>query len=565
MAPTRRSTEQLLPFVLVMLTAAVSWYAHAQAWDLGRRSPILSPASAQVALAAREMRWRGHLATPFAVPLDLVRHAGPPWPLSAVQPGLVLIEALIFKLAPAHGVPVGSDPRAWLTLLVPFTSFLLLGALGMFGTRHLLARYVPDATAWVRSGAPAVIGLGLALDPEAQHLAISGLPELPATLLLLAAILGLARGSGATHPLAFGLLLGVAGLFRAQMAWLGPLFALLAGWSATAGAGRRTALLALAGFALPLLPWWGYQWSTFGAPGWDLARFALWDQVEGRSLLEMLHRPEPPDVPAVLDAVPLLGGKLAQNLGRLLPLVLEGPRGLWLGALAAWLLTRPARPLAAAGLAALAGFVLELLAAGLGLAWPRDLYPMRTLAEAAGLFALWTLLGRWSAAGRSVRAALRAAVAVLALGWGVWLSHAARVEAGTASRERGVPASRSLTALSATLNGVLRPGETVMSNLGPSLAWQTNHPVLALALAPADVAACRRRHDFRHIVLVFRHAERAWPAWREIVEHAGTAATVSELGVSRERRMQTADGFHVVWLELGPLPSALAAAARRRG
>ena len=91
MAPTRRSTDHLLPLVLVLVGGAVLWYAHAIAWDLGGRSPILSHDSAQVALAARELAWHGRLATPYALPIDLARENTPPWPLSAVQPGLVLI------------------------------------------------------------------------------------------------------------------------------------------------------------------------------------------------------------------------------------------------------------------------------------------------------------------------------------------------------------------------------------------------------------------------------------------------------------------------------------------
>jgi hypothetical protein len=109
---------------------------------------------------------------------------------------------------------------------------------------------------------------------------------------------------------------------------------------------------------------------------------------------------------------------------------------------------------------------------------------------------------------------------------------------------------------------VLTPGETVMSNLGPALAWQTNHPVIHLAYSPADVAACRRRHDFRHIVLVFRNADRAWDEWHEIVARPGAAQLDPALAVSREQRFVTVDGFTVVWLELGPLPPSLAAATR---
>ena len=111
------------------------------------------------------------------------------------------------------------------------------------------------------------------------------------------------------------------------------------------------------------------------------------------------------------------------------------------------------------------------------------------------------------------------------------------------------------------LNEVLTPGETLMSNLGPALAWQTNHPVIHLAYSPADVAACRRRHDFHHLVLVFRSAEHAWDEWQDIVARPGAAELVPELAVSREMRFETVDGFTVVWLELGPLPPQLAAVA----
>src|ERR1051325_9974134 len=168
MLPTRRSSDHLLPLVLVMLAGAVLWYAHATAWDLGGRSPILSYDSAQYALAARELAWHGKLATPYALPVDLAWHA--------------------------RGAVAGSDPRAWLTLLWPFMSYLMLGAAGVLGMRHLLAQFMPDAPRWIKAGAPATIGLMLLLDPEAQHFAVSGLSELPFTVLYLGAMLGLARG-----------------------------------------------------------------------------------------------------------------------------------------------------------------------------------------------------------------------------------------------------------------------------------------------------------------------------------------------------------------------------------
>ncbi len=562
MTTTRTSADHLAPLVMVMIAGAVLWYAHAIAWDLGGRSPILSYDSAQYALAARELAWHGRLASPYALPVDLATHTSPPWPLSALQPGLVLVEAFIFRLVPMRGANVGSDPRAWLTLIPAFVSFLMLGAGAVLGMRHLLIRYSPEAQRWVRIGAPLTLGLMVVLDPEAQHFAVSGLTELPFTVLLMGALLGLARGAASEHPLVFGLLLGAGGLFRANMLWLAPLFALTAAWATPTERRARVIALVLAGYVLPMAPWWAYKWRAFGSPAWDLTRFVVWDQVDGRSWFQLFHRAELPELPRGGEAVRLLADKLRENLARLGPSLLEGPRGLWLGSLVAWLFTRPRRTLAAAGAVALAGLALNLAAACLSIPWLRYLFPTRVLAEAAGLLALWSLLGRLPGTTERVRRALAVGAAVVALAWGGWLSVLADGEAHSTSLERGVPSSRTLTALSIALNTTLSPGETVMSNLGPALAWQTNHPVIHLANSPADVAACRRRHDFRHILLVFRGAERAWPHWQESVERPGTAATIDGLHVVRERRFRTGDGFEVVWLELGPLSASLACAAR---
>lgn len=551
-----------MPLVLVMLAGAVLWYAHAVSWDLGGRSPILSYDSAQYALAARELAWHGRLATPYALPMDLAWHAAPPWPLSTVQPGLVLVEALILKLVPARGSAAGSDPRAWLTLLLPFVSYLMLGASAVLGMRHLLARFMPDASRWIRVGAPATLGLVVLLDPEAQHFAVSGLTELPFTVLYLAAMLGLARGAGAEYPLVYGVLLGVAGLFRANMLWLAPPCALASAWCALPGRRMRVALTVLAGYALPLAPWWLYKWHTFGSPAWDMTRFVIWDRVQGRNWFELYHRPEVPVLPHGIEAVTLLAAKAWKNLSSLVLPLLQGPRGLWLGAIVAWLLTRPRRPLAAAGLALLGGLALNLVAACVSIPWLRYVFPTRVIAEAAGLVALWALLQRMPGAGSRLRGAACVAAAVLALGWGTWQTRTVHDEARAGALERGIPSSATITSLSVALSGVLTPGETVMSNLGPSLAWQTNHPVIHLAYSPSDVAACRRRHDFRHVVLVFRSAERAWDDWQDIVGRPGAAQLHAELGVSREHRFVTPDGFTVVWLELGPLPPGFATAVR---
>jgi hypothetical protein len=562
MAPTRTSTDHLLPLVLVLTIGTGLWYLHAIAWDLGGRSPILSYDSAQYALAAREFAWRGRLATPYALPVDLAWHDASPWPLSSLQPGLVLVEALLFKVVPWFGGRVASDSRAWLTLIPVFVSYLSLGAGAMLGVRHLLSRHVPDASRALRVGAPLTIGLMVLLDPEAQHFAVSGLTELPFTALLLAAVLGLARGAGAEIPFVFGLLLGVAGLFRANMLWLAPLFALGAAWSAPAGRRARTLVRMLAGYALVLSPWWFYKWREFGSPAWDLTRFMVWDQVQGRSWFELFHRAQVPEVPSGPGAFGLLAAKFRDNLGELGPRRLEGPRGLWLGALLVWLWTRPRPTHAAAGVVVLAGLALNFSAACLSIPWLRYMFPSRVLAEAAGLLALWALIPRIPGITPRFRTALAVIAAVLALGWGAWLTVLAQGEARATSRERGVPSSRTLTSLSVALNTTLRPNEPLMSNLGPALAWQTNHPVIHLAYSPADVPDCRRRHDFRHVVLVFRDSERAWPHWQETVERAGVAATLEGLHAIRERRYRAPDGFQVVWLELGPLSPALASDAR---
>ncbi len=563
MTPTRRSTDHLFPLVLVMLAGAALWYAHAVAWDVGGRSPILSYDSAQYALAARELAWHGHLATPYALPMDLVWHAAPPWPLSAVQPGLVLFEALIFKIIPARGAAAGSDPRAWLTLLLPFISYLMLGASGVLGMRHLLARFVPDAPRWMRVAAPTVIGLMLILDPEAQHFAVSGLTEMPFTILLFAAVLGLARGAGAEYPLVFGILLGLGGLFRANMLWLAPLCAAASAWCAPAGHRVRIGFTVLGGYALVLSPWWLYKWHAFGSPAWDITRFVIWDHVEGRSWFELYHQPSLPELPAFSAGVGLLAAKVAHNLPTLVLPMLQGPRGLFLGALVAYLFTRPRRTLAAAAVMLLAGLVLNTLAAAISIPWFRYVFPTRVLCEAAGLLALWALLQRMGGAGPRVRTFACGAAAVLALAWGTFQTRLVRDDTRAAAQERGVPSTQTLTALSVQLNEVLTPGEMVMSNLGPALAWQTNHPVIHLAFEPADVPACRRRADFRHIVLAFRSSERAWDHWQEIVERDGVAKLDPDLAVAKELRFRTSDGFTIVWLQLSALPPAFALAAPR--
>lgn len=562
MTRTRKSPADLLLLPLLLVAGAGLWMLHATAWDLGGRSPILNYDAAQYAVAARELAQHGRLGTTFALPIDLVTRAQPPWPLASVQPGLVVVEAIIFKLVPARGAVAGSDPRGWLTLLLPFCCYLFLGAALALAVRYLFASWWPDAPPEVRIGAAFVVGLSFLLDPEAQHFATSGFTELPFTVGLLFAFLGLALGVPGSRPLTYGVVLGVTGLFRANMLWLAPLFALAGAWSAPEGRRARTLALVLLGYAIPLAPWWGYKWVVFGSPAWDLTRFVIWDGIDGRSWFTLYHRPELPDLPHGSEALRLLAAKLVRNFERLSKAMVHGPRGVWIGGVAGWLLlVRPPRPLAAAGLMLLAGLGLGMASAAASIPWLRYVFPARVLIEAGGVLATGALLAHITRESVSAkgRAIVFAALGVLALAWGAWSSVQGNAEARATSGDRGVPSSQTITALSITLNSRLAQREPVMSNLGPSLAWQSLHPVLHVCVSPTDVPACRQRLDFRHILLVFRDDQRAWPGWNEIVEQKGYAATIPGLGVVREDRYRTRDGFVVVWLELGPLAPAMAA------
>ena len=252
-----------------------------------------------------------------------------PWPLAVVQPGLVLLEGAVFKLAPARPAARGDalahrPARAeWLVLIVPFCCFLMIGVL--LGTAASLL--AAGAGPILARAAGATVGLAFLLDPEAQHLATGGFTEMPFTLGLLAGLLLLVRGLAARRPLVFGVMLGLAGLFRGNMVWLLPVFALGAAATAPAGRRARAALLTVLGSALPLAPWWAYKWRTFGQPAWDLSLIAVWEGVEGRTWFSLTHRPELPVLPAGAAMWSALGGKFVGQFRSLL-VTLDGPRAL---------------------------------------------------------------------------------------------------------------------------------------------------------------------------------------------------------------------------------------------
>src|SRR5882672_2515184 len=69
-----RFLTRLVVAVTLSLVGSWLWGLHASAWGLGRRSPVLNYDTAQYALAGRELATQGHLATTFALPLELSRH-----------------------------------------------------------------------------------------------------------------------------------------------------------------------------------------------------------------------------------------------------------------------------------------------------------------------------------------------------------------------------------------------------------------------------------------------------------------------------------------------------------
>ena len=153
-------------------------------------------------------------------------------------------------------------------------------------------------------------------------------------------------------------------------------------------------------------------------------------------------------------------------------------------------------------------------------------------------------------------------MAVLAIGWGVNQTLRGNAEARATAAVRGLPSVLTLRDLAFRLRQQIPADEVVMSNLGPMLAWYAGRPVVHLALTPADVGACRRRLEFRNVLLAFRDAERAWPGWQEVMARPADAVGHPEWNVLHERHWQELDGFHIVWLELGPPETSLAAHLR---
>jgi hypothetical protein len=576
---TRKSLYDIALATGLCAVAVMLWLLHASAFELGGRSDILDFESSRTAVAAREWALRGRLATTFALPLELRTRPAPPWPLQMTPPGPVALEALLFRLTP---VPLDAasltfarlrrpDQRAWLTLVPPLLSFFALAAALALVTLRLLRRYAPELPRERRGLAGFVIGFMLLLDPETQLYAAGGFGELPFTLLLGAAFAMLALDVAPRRPLVFGLALGAAGLFRTEMAWLAPLLALAAAWLALprgAASGRspmRVLALVLLGFALPLTPWWIYQWRQLGSPAADLGRLAMWVGVEGQSWFSLYHLPQAPSFPTGMAAASEMLAKVGHNLPPLLLALLKVPRALWLGALVIWVMGMgERRPLRAAGLAVLAALVVGVLGAALGVPSLRGVYPGRVLAEAAGLLALWNLIALIPGASVTSRRLIVIAVSVLALGSGLSRTLVTNRGAERAAAQQTIPGPVTMLQIEALLQREGAPaGEPVMCNLGPAFAWHARRPVIDLAATPDDIDACRRLLDFRHVLLVFKDREHAWTGWEDLFSNPAQASRYPDWNIVRARTWRTGDGFKFVWLELGPLRPRLASSEHR--
>jgi len=567
--PTRKSVADVGILLALVLAGFGLWVLHGRAWGLGTRSPVLNYDTAQYAVAARELAEHGRLVTTFALPVELARHAVPPWPLAAVQPGLVITEAAIFRLVPKI-IHIGDlfvfylqvpHQREWLTLLIPFFCYLMLGAALALITARLLARHAPAVGPGGQRLAALTVGLAFLLDADAQHFAVGGYPELPFTLGLAGALAALLSDRAAPQrPFLFGLLLGVTGSFRASGLWLAPVLALAAAILAP-GRRIRVVLLALIGFALPLAPWWFYKWRAFGSPGWDLSSLILWEGVQGRTWFSLFNLPEPPVLPRGMEALGLMAAKIGRRLPGILAAAATGPRALWAGSLVLWLATcRPQRPLAVAGGVVLAANVMALLAAAASIPWLQFLFPTRVLLEAAGMLALWGLIARAPvpSIGPRFKWALKVGVAALAIGWGASQTLRGIEQARRTSTEHGVPSVLTLRDLGHRLRVRVPEHEVVMSNLGPMLSWYSGRSVVHLAQTPADLAACRRRLEFRHVLVVFRDVEAVWPGWEDVFKRPEEATRTPEWNIVREFHWRQYDGFRIVWLELGPPEATLA-------
>ena len=551
--------------MLVVLGAAgcALWMVHAEAWSLGRRFPVLNHDGARHALAARELARHGRLATTFALPLTLVHHPRPPWPLEAVEPGMVGLEALALRIAPlslAIGrVELGNwnrpDQLEWLIVPIPFTCFLLLGLVTALAALKILRAHSPSTPGTLTALIAGIVGLVVLLDAETQHLATGGNPALPFTLGVLGAVTALVLGLAPLRPFRSGLIAGAAVLFRTGAAWVGPLLAISAALTAAPGGRRRVFARVLLGFVLPLLPWWIHQATVLGSPAGAHPALALWDGIQMRSLFAMLHVPHPPDLPGGFPALWLMGQKIVANLPGILLRLTIGLGALQIGALGVAAadrgLHRNVRIASRTVLALVAGFAFATAATVLD---PGALHAARMLLTAGGTLAALAVAGRLPALAGGARIAqpARAVLLLMVLAWGGWQTARGASEARVASGIRGTPSTLTLLQVAVQLSRDVEPGQPVVSNLGPILAWHARRPVIHLPLAPEDLEALRSRVELRHVLLAFRGASEAWPGWAEVLARPLETRDRPELNVQRVRTFRSADGLEIVWLELGP-------------
>ncbi len=534
---------RVLAATLVGLAACAVLWLHARSFGLGGRTPLLDPEGASYALAAKELAAAGRFQTPSALPLDLVRHPLPPWPLAGLEPGLVAADAALFR---AFGA------REELVLAWPLMAFAALA----------VAIWVAGARISSALGAT-VAALGWILDPVAQHRALAGTPEAPAALLLFLVLAAIASGWPERHPFGFGLLVGAGGLLRLGLFGVAPVLCAAAAVAAPRPERGRVLGYALLGAFLLFTPVWAYRAASGGTLHWHLVRSGLWNGVDGSSWLMLTHVPQLPPLPDWGSIAAKLIGKAMGQFPSVLFALTEGARGtLIVALLAALLWLAPSRPLAWAGWCALLTLAFFALGACFTTPSARQLLAARAPVEAGGLWGLLALLR--AAPQRYSPRLLRAAALAVVLTWALFQDLLGFQVARQASQRSPFPSPSELDGLARSLAAECTANEVVMSNLGPLLAWKAHRPVLDLALSPADLEACRHRVEFRRIVLVYRDPGDAWPQWREVVLRGGRASLEPEWNIAQWKNGYTAGGFRVVWLVLGDLPPRFARAASLR-
>jgi len=488
---------------LLLLGAAAVLAIHVQLTVRRPDRALFTFDSAEYAIAGRQLRHTGVLATPFVHPAVLGRLPGPPFPLVTGHPLTPMLDALAFTL-------VGDEASG--TLVPPGLCFIALVGL---------------AVAFVRrtTGEPAVAllaGAGVALSPLMLHDASEGLSELPFAVAWTGALLLLWDLPNARRGGALGLCLGVAHLARPVIAPLLPVWLAVVAAQSPAGTRLRAVLWTLAGFAPFALALLAYKWSSTGSPFTESgAHLLLVDLAPGWSVGRLNCMPDPPNAWAWLAAHP--GALLAK-------LVREAPRMAWasvmrdgapVGLLAlSYLFTPIERGERAFRLGVLALIATLVLLVSLTVPNPRYFDPLVPGLWALALTEAWRI-ARGARLGHRAAFALGAVIVVVCALWPTLRQWRDTVR--TNARDRGVFAEHEWRSFGRVLREQLGPG-LVVSDVAPWVSWYAGAPTVLLPNTPAEFAVLERRIPVATVVLSNEWviAQPGSEAWRAVFEDRAT-------------------------------------------